>query len=73
MRFVMVNGRTPNPQTFCLLCCEPIAGSYLREINTRLPFCDHTCYAIYLKGALTVLLEKPRKKVTNRETCATPN
>ena len=40
MRFVLVNGRTPCPQTFCMLCCEPIGTSYLREIGTRLPYCE---------------------------------
>jgi hypothetical protein len=37
MRFVLVNGRTPGPQSFCTLCCEPIGGSYLRDIATRPP------------------------------------
>jgi hypothetical protein len=45
MKFVLVNGRTPRPQSFCALCCEPIGGSYLREIATRLSYCDHKCYA----------------------------
>jgi len=36
VKFVLVNGRTPRPQSFCALCCEPIGGSYLREIATRL-------------------------------------
>ena len=37
MKFVLVNGRTPRPQSFCALCCESIGGSYLREIATRPP------------------------------------
>jgi hypothetical protein len=44
MKFIVVNGRTPVRQSFCALCCEPIAGSYLREIATRLSYCDHKCY-----------------------------
>ncbi|MGY3033895.1 hypothetical protein ACVIIV_003065 [Bradyrhizobium sp. USDA 4354] len=47
MRFILVNGRTPCPKTFCMLCCEPIQASYLREFSTGLPFCDHSCYALY--------------------------
>jgi hypothetical protein len=31
MKFVLVNGRTPRPQSFCAWCCEPIGESYLRE------------------------------------------
>src|SRR5215471_6162174 len=34
MKFVLVNGRTPRPQSFCALCCEPIRESYLRELTT---------------------------------------
>jgi hypothetical protein len=55
MRFVLVNGRTPRPQTFCVLCCEPIGSSYLREIGTGLPYCDHDCYADHCRSAIHVL------------------
>jgi hypothetical protein len=44
MKFVVVNGRTPRQQTFCELCREPIGKSYLRELTTRLFYCDHRCY-----------------------------
>jgi hypothetical protein len=44
MKFILVNGRTPRPQSFCALCCEPIGETYLREIATRLFYCDHQCY-----------------------------
>jgi hypothetical protein len=44
MKFVLVNGRTPCPQSFCALCCEPIGESYLREIATRLSYCGPKCY-----------------------------
>jgi hypothetical protein len=46
MRFVLVNGRTPSPKTYCFSCCEPIHGAYLRDISTRWPFCDNDCYAL---------------------------
>lgn len=45
--FVLVNDRTPFRQTWCLQCCERIGGSYLREIGTRLPYCDYECYALF--------------------------
>jgi hypothetical protein len=38
MKFVPVNDRTPYPQSFCTLCCEPIAETYLREIATGLSY-----------------------------------
>ena len=52
MRFVLVNGRTPRPQSFCVLCSEPIGMSYLREVGTRLPYCSHDCYAENCKTAV---------------------
>jgi len=45
MKFVLVNGRTPRPQCLCASCREPIAESYLRELTTRLFYCDHDCYS----------------------------
>jgi hypothetical protein len=44
MKFVLVNHRTPRQQSFCALCCEHIGRTYLREIATRLTYCDHKCY-----------------------------
>jgi hypothetical protein len=55
MRFVLVNGRTPCPRSFCELCCEPIGAGYLREIETRLPYCDDRCYADHCRKAVLVL------------------
>jgi hypothetical protein len=52
MKFVLVNGRIPSPQTYCVLCCEPIRERYLREIRTRLPYCDHDCYAAHCSSAI---------------------
>jgi hypothetical protein len=45
MKFVLVNGRTPRPESFCALCCKPIGQGYLREIATRLSYCGPECYA----------------------------
>jgi hypothetical protein len=53
--FVLVNGRTPSPQSYCALCCEPIGESYLREIATRLSYCDHECYAGHCNGVTEAL------------------
>ena len=55
MKFLLVNGRTPRPQSFCALCCEPIEGSYLREIATRLSYCDHKCYVGHCNVAVPAL------------------
>ena len=57
MKFVLVNGRTPRPQSFCALCCEPIGESYVRELSTRLSYCDHKCYLGDGKVAVRALAE----------------
>ena len=35
MKFVLVNARTPCPQSFCAGCCEPIGEGYLRGFVSR--------------------------------------
>ncbi len=60
MKFVLVNGRTPRPQSFCASCREPIGESYLRELTTRLSYCDHTCYANHCKVAIPALQKLAR-------------
>jgi hypothetical protein len=55
MRFILVNGRTPCRQSACALCCKPIGANYLREIATRLPYCDSDCYADHCEGAALAL------------------
>jgi len=60
MKFVLVNGRTPRPQSFCALCCEPIGESYLREFITRLSYCDHKCYVDHCEVAPSALQKHAR-------------
>ena len=43
MKFILVNGRSPRRESFCSLCYEPIGESYLRELTTRLSFCNYDC------------------------------
>jgi hypothetical protein len=50
MKFVLVKGRTPRPESFCALCCEPIGESYLRELTTRLSYCNYDCYLGQFSG-----------------------
>ena len=56
MKFVLVNGRTPRSA----LCCEAIGESYLRELTTRLSYCDHKCYAGNCKVAALALQKHAR-------------
>jgi hypothetical protein len=55
MKFILVNGRTPRPRSFCALCCERIGESYLREIATRLAYCDHKCYVDHCRMSVLAL------------------
>ena len=38
MQFVLVNGRSPRPESSCALCCEPIGER-----------CNYECYLGYCK------------------------
>ena len=60
MKFVLVHGRTPNPPSFCALCCESIGESYLRELTTRLSYCDRQCYLGHCKVAVQALQKRAR-------------
>jgi hypothetical protein len=60
MKFVLVNGRTPSPQSFCGLCCEPIGEGYLRDVTTRVAYCDHRCYVGHRSVAAAALEQRAR-------------
>jgi hypothetical protein len=55
MRFIVVNGRTPTPSSFCAQCCARIRGSYLRDIATRLTYCGHECYFDHFRASVVAL------------------
>jgi hypothetical protein len=60
VRFILVNGRTPRPQSFCAMCDQPIEKSYLREIGTHLIYCDHDCYVDHCESAFLLLENRAR-------------
>jgi hypothetical protein len=60
MNFILVNDRTPCRQSFCALCGGSIGDSYLREIGTRLCYCDHDCYANHHDSAVIALADHTR-------------
>jgi hypothetical protein len=55
MRFIMVNGRTPRSRSLCAMCDQPARVNYLREIGTRLIYCDHNCYESHCKSVVLLL------------------
>jgi hypothetical protein len=44
MRFVLVNERAPRGGPKCVHCGKPITIGYLRDLSSRLPYCDHACF-----------------------------
>lgn len=61
MNFVLVNGRTPQRESFCGLCCRRIGhDGYVRDIRTQLCYCRVTCYAVHC-GSTMMLLEERAK------------
>jgi hypothetical protein len=44
MRCVLVNGAKLKAPALCAHCGNKISASYVREIGTRIVFCDFRCY-----------------------------
>ena len=60
MKFVLVSDRTPNKQSFCVLCRGSIGRGYLREVSTGLFYCNHDCYADHCRSAVHALANLTR-------------
>jgi hypothetical protein len=58
MRFIWVTGRSPHPASLCALCCESIGESYLRDLSTRLPYCNYNCYRSHYTLAAWLFKER---------------
>jgi hypothetical protein len=54
MRFICVNDRTPSSHPVCAACGRSIGSTYLRQIETRLCYCDPGCYASVHPGNLEI-------------------
>jgi len=61
MRFIFVNGRTPRAEAVCACCSRRIEDSYVRELTSRLPFCDADCYDRYFTARMSALQVKPTR------------
>ena len=65
MRFILVDGRTPRTRSLCVMCGQPVGMNYLREIGTRLIYCDHNCYATHWESAVLVLDNQATASLNN--------
>jgi hypothetical protein len=45
MRFVLVNNRAPRMGGHCALCGGIVEQGYVRDLQTRLIYCDTQCFA----------------------------
>jgi hypothetical protein len=61
IRFVLVNDRVPRSDTYCALCCEKIEQGYVRELRTRLVYCNPQCFSGHEKMAFLAVEDRARK------------
>ncbi len=45
MRCIFVNGASLKAEVFCAHCRNKIGESYIREIGTKVIYCDYRCYS----------------------------
>lgn len=55
MRCIVVNGANLKAGAFCAHCRARIGESYLRELGTRLLYCDFDCYSDAVETSSVVL------------------
>jgi hypothetical protein len=58
MRCIIVNGAQLKTETRCVHCGNKIGRTYLREIGSRLIYCDLTCYSLAVDSALLWLARR---------------
>jgi hypothetical protein len=44
MKFVLVNDAPPRGSSTCRHCSNAIQAGYLRDLASKLPYCDYRCY-----------------------------
>lgn len=54
MHFICVTDRVLQ-EHFCALCTKSVETPYVREIGTRLIYCDHGCYRGHVEVAVLAL------------------
>jgi hypothetical protein len=55
MRCIIVNNTNLKAEVVCAHCGSRIGKSYVREIGSRLLYCDYRCYSIALKTAVAAI------------------
>jgi hypothetical protein len=55
MRCIIVNDANLKAETACSRCGKQIGESYIREIGSRLIYCDYRCYSVAFKTSVAAL------------------
>jgi len=55
MRCIIVNDAYLKADAFCAHCGNRIGENYVREIGTRLIYCDYRCYGVALRSSVTAI------------------
>jgi hypothetical protein len=55
VRCVFVNGAKLKADTSCTHCSNKIGDSYVREIGSRLIYCDFRCYDVAVETSIKAL------------------
>lgn len=55
MRCVFVNGARLKADVLCSHCGTKIAANYVREIGSRLVYCDLYCYGVAVEASVKAL------------------
>jgi hypothetical protein len=67
MRCVLVNGARFKAPTLCAHCSNKISASYVREIGTRIVYCDFRCYSAAVETSVGILgYRTPRPSAWSR-------
>jgi hypothetical protein len=61
IRFVLVNNRVPSTNPYCVLCGELVERDYVRDVQTRLVYCDTQCFTAWTNVAARVANGRGRK------------
>lgn len=55
MRCVLVNGARLKAPALCAHCGNKISANYVREIGTRIVYCDFRCYSVAIETSVRMV------------------
>lgn len=55
MQCIIVNGANLKAEASCARCGNKISDRYIREIGSRLTYCDYRCYSVAFKTSVAAL------------------